>query len=76
MKAKEMFKKLGYKQQVNDDEELSYEKKITIDDWEQETINITFWLNEKVIDVDNYIDIYSLQAKNKQVEELGWLDER
>ncbi len=72
MKAKDMFKKLGYKEIENNAEEITYESKMTIDDWEQEISSITFWLNEKVLDSDNYIDVNLLQAINKQVEELGW----
>ena len=76
MSAKEMFEKLGYKQIQNGNEEISYESKTKIDDWEQEINDITFRLNEQIIEIDYYIDVYVLQAINQQVRELGWLDER
>lgn len=72
MNAREMFEKLGYKEIENNAEEITYESKIKIDDWEQEISSITFWLNEKLLDFDNYINVNVLQAINKQVEELGW----
>lgn len=72
MSAKEMFKKIGYKEIENNAEEITYEGKIKINDWERELSSITFWLNEKLLDFDNYIDVKLLQAINKQVEELGW----
>ena len=72
MKAKEMFKELGYKQKIND--------------WYIEYIDnkqnkITFWFStEEVISSDKYgenrgITLNTLKAICTQCKELGWLDE-
>lgn len=72
MTAKEMFKKLGYVQVEKDDEDIIYRCKIKIDDWEEEINEVIFWLDDKLLEVDNYIDTNLLQAINQQVLELGW----
>lgn len=82
--AKEMFEELGYK--VFDDNKYhmkGYLKKNFID----ETCYIEFDLEDKTVrsfvgsdspftpDRDAEIDLKELKAINKQIEELGWLDE-
>ena len=85
MTAKEMFKKLGYKQQINDDYLLQYYLK-------KESYFIKIGFNKFAKNIGIYggyaiskpndkdwlisyttdIDLKLLQAINKQVEELGW----
>ncbi len=79
MSAKEMFEKLGYKK-IEDVMTISY----YFGD-----LQVRFWKNSKHIelfngkyldgDLDNYEyyenDYKLFIAINKQVEELGWLDE-
>lgn len=71
--AKKMFKKLDYKIIVNDKNQLTYEIVIWIDDFETIEKTITFWLLDKIFELDGEFTIEELQAINKQVEELGWL---
>lgn len=78
MKAKDMFEKLGYELKKSDDREIWYLNKNTIP---VET-NITFLVQDKYFciykkDMCNpCINLEELQAINKQVEELGWNNER
>ena len=73
--AKEMFEELGYEKFENDSR-ITYEKynrECKMIEFDKERMEITFA-------DDNYcevvmIDRKELQAINKQVEELGWLDE-
>ena len=86
MNAKEMFEKLGYKVLVNNKNTLEYLKQT-----EDEKYTITFDKKYKFIGhyYEQYskfnnmwtyelcdLTLEELQAINKQVEELGWLDER
>ena len=74
MNAKDMFERLGYKQVNNDFNYLIYD------------LNGVFKLKfykprqyikiEVIEDIYNTLDVEELQAINKQVEELGWLDDR
>lgn len=71
--AKEMFEKLGYtdrKEEFKNDELCS----ITFADYKKGNwVTITKEKIEVVKDRTNgYLDISTLQAINKQVEELGW----
>lgn len=79
MKAKDMFEKLGYKQEnwcfedENTIDEIIYYKSGKFDS------NVTFRLNNKCIRIHRknekiagWCDMKMLQAINKQVEELGW----
>lgn len=80
MKAKEMFEELGY--EYNECyfeetlEEIYYQKK------GKYTPQIKFSLNHKCVTVyregnkSSSFDIKILQAINKQVEELGWNNEK
>ena len=74
MSAKEMFKELGYKQ-VNDD--VNY----LIYDLDG-IFKLKFYKPQQYIEIEviedayNTLDVEELQAINKQVEELGWLDDR
>lgn len=75
MTAKEMFEKLGYEQDLNNNFYIGYYKKIN-----NKQRMFTFMRQFKYftfIDNDNscVIDLKELQAINKQIEELGWLDE-
>lgn len=38
----------------------------------EEINEIIFWLDDKLVETDNYIDTNLLQAINKQVEVLSW----
>lgn len=82
MNAKEMFEELGYEICRNDDEVIVYSAKKFI----SETNYIKIKKIEKEIDCyilsdspfeptkDLAITFKELKAINKQVEELGWLD--
>lgn len=77
MNAKEMFEKLGYKQEKIE-EQLIYTKIDVLTDVEYDII---FYLDDKTFEAstDNYqyandINLKELQAINKQIEELGWND--
>ena len=83
MKAKEIFEKLGFRQSFFG----AKDNKCMIYDTENENTYVMFKSSTKEIkfcgsfknkvDVVNFsMDIQLLQAINKQVEELGWLDER
>ena len=66
MTAKEMFEKLGY--------ELINSKKIIYKKYDKNInriIDIAFFENKKIL-ITQSIDINTLQAINKQIEELGW----
>lgn len=73
MTAKEMFIDLNFKQYSN-------ERVIEYIDIFNTDFHITFYLIEKVISgnqtYDYVCDIKMLQAINKQVEELGWNNEK
>ena len=68
--ADEMFEELGYKKSETKDF-ISYRGKI------DSRYGILFDKTDKSIIFDNFntIEIGQLQAINKKVEELGWLDE-
>lgn len=84
MKAKEMFEKLGYEIDEKNDKEILYKMK-----WE---ISTSYWVSFDLtlksvmclVTSDSpfepsqpcRVELDLLQAINKQVEELGWLDER
>ena len=71
--ADEMFEELAYKKEIKS-KELVYEN-------ENEDKIITFNSDKKNITCNNFYDGYEtinmqeLQAINKKVKELGWLDE-
>lgn len=75
MSAKTMFKKLGYELFITSDNEICYMG-------EKHNWYISFYLDDKVIkcsqndfyDTSIGISIEELQAINKQIEELGWID--
>lgn len=81
MKAKEIFKDLGYTKKVNNNQEVIYNK-LFIEEHIDEFI--IFNKKEKIIEVFNKtaqndyedchmpINVDELKAINKQVEELGW----
>ena len=76
MKAKEMFEKLGYEQEIID-EQLIYSTKDLQANIEYQII---FYLDDKSFEAitdncihANNINMQELQAINKQIEELGWL---
>lgn len=74
MSAKKMFERLGYKQ-VNDD--VNY----LIYDLDG-IFKLKFYKPQQYIEIEviedayNTLDVEELQAINKQVEELGWLNDR
>lgn len=76
MTAREMFEELGY-------EYKEYEGQISYTKWEKDCVDeyypssIDFDLKDKSISkVMCYIDFEEIKAINKQIEELGWLDEK
>ena len=82
MSAKELFERLGYEYVINAANVIKYKTKHFISD----TDYIMFDLDSKQIDcytlsdspftpsTDLPISLEELQAINKQVEELGWLE--
>ena len=72
--AKEMFERLGYKQEIHiayilyikGEEDYSQEEERIFFSHDTETVHKPF---------TNGINVKELQAINKQVEELGWLNE-
>lgn len=66
MSAKEMFEKLGLSYSNNGYQICYY------NDFEDKYI--WFFTETQTIEIDFDINIDYLQAINKQVEELGWLD--
>lgn len=78
MKAREMFEELGYEYSKSDDNYLlqtciSYFKMIN-----KNYYCIKFWLQDKDYDIEGKtpFTLKLVQAINKQIEELGWLDEK
>jgi hypothetical protein len=76
--AKEMFEELGYKETENDKFFLKYYEICKL----QNDKEITFHKGDRTITVkdDNgtrhrWFNLKELQAINKQISELGWLDE-
>ena len=65
MKAKEIFEKIGYKEDYNDDYHIRYSN-------EENNLYIYFYKYWKKIEVLHDITIEELNAINKQVDELGW----
>ena len=80
MSAKEMFEKLGYKQVENNANYIGY--KYEFSDGSSIYSTIRFYLPQQCIelyyndDILNSIEVDELQAINKQVEELGWNNEK
>lgn len=79
MSAKEMFEKLGYELNSENEWNLTYSKDIILNQFYTSPITINFRKkNERVIEKYDAngksvpIYMYDLQAINKQVEELGW----
>lgn len=78
MKAKEMFEKLGYEVEYNNEECLMYTKYVAFDDVDAGIeYKVMFDKKYKSIGSITYdmfmpIDWPELQAINKQIEELGW----
>lgn len=76
MEAKEMFEELGYELKKCDDKEIWYLNENTI----PVKTNVTFIIPNKYFciykqDICNpCIDLKLLQAINKQIEELGWIE--
>lgn len=73
MTAREMFEELGYKKD-------EYSKCICYYNPNEVNDEIVFYLENRTFNRDYYghgnaIDMPVLKAINKQVEELGWLDE-
>jgi hypothetical protein len=78
MKAKEMFEQLGYMLDCNEEEGvITYSRDIL----DKKTFG---YIDSKMITFDNYnvyftnvdcITIEELKAINKQLYELGWLDD-
>lgn len=68
MTAKELFEELGYEVDYKNDYSLRYHN-------EENDYYIYFYNYSKKIEVLHDITLQELKAINKQVEELGWLDE-
>lgn len=80
MTAKEMFEKLGYVQDINDGNFISYyrqpkkgcDERITFDKTDGGFVVFSPSELDDFEDCSLYIFPKELQAINKQVEELGW----
>lgn len=76
MLAKEMFEKLGYKQNENNANYIGY--KFEFSDGSSIYSTIRFYLPQQEVefyyndDILNSIGKEELRAINKQIEELGW----
>ena len=73
LSADELFEQLGYEKNSDDEYSIEY-RKISDDD----LFEINFWKKDKTISKNyyremGYITRKELQAINKKVEELGWL---
>ena len=78
MSAKEMFEKLGYKETENDIYFLKYYKICKLHHDKEikfHKLDKTFCVKDDYGTLYRWIDLEELQAINKQVEELGWLNE-
>ena len=74
MKADEMFEKLGYIKVEDNKDNIEYRKNV-----EGDLFEIDFWKIDKTVSKNyyrniGYISMQELQAINKKVEELGWMD--
>ena len=74
MSADEILKNLGYEKVSDDKYSIEY-RKILDDD----LFEINFWKEDKTISKNyyrdmGYITLQELQAINKKVEELEWMD--
>ena len=74
--AKEMFKELGYKLFKDNNYVIAFFKDTNWIEFRKdiEVVKCYSLINDYYIEINN-IGIKELQAINKQVEELGWLDE-
>lgn len=75
MSAKEMFEKLGYKQEIH----IAYILYIKNEEnYSENEHRIFFYHDTETIckPFTDGINVKELQAINKQIEELGWLDDR
>ena len=78
MNAKEMFEKLGYETELfwQKDHTIEYLKREEDDFYGMAVMtSIIFHKRLKQIKINGIINKDDLQAINKQIEELGWLDE-
>lgn len=74
MNAKEMFEKLGYKYNKNRN------RNRMIEYCKEDSTSVLFWINERKFSVSEYcepkdITIDEFKAVQKQMEELGWIEE-
>ena len=67
-KADEMFEELGYKKAFSSSNEI-------IEYCKENLYIIRFYISSKRVWTNLLISIQELQAINKKVKELGWLDE-
>lgn len=70
--AKEMFEELGYKPFGKNSKYICYRNKASFIEFDLDGKCI---LTNKPSTTFNHITLKELQAINKQVEELGWLDD-
>lgn len=86
MSAREMFEELGYKQEKGDKIYITYyngnfenkqrcDKQITFDLESKSFIAYSPYELNDYEDCSIFINTEELQAINKQIEELGWLNE-
>ena len=68
MTAKEMFEALGYEYKQNNVNQICV-CNIDNDEW------LWFYLDKKTFEYNEEISMELLKVINKQVEELGWLNE-
>ena len=86
MTADEMFEKLGYEKDLHIDKkeqvwgeywtQNKYCKRISFDYIDKEICVSTNYMLDKTLEYEPlYFNMQELQAINKKVEELGWLEE-
>lgn len=68
-KADDMFKKLGYSKK---EEKWKEDNKIHFIIYSSSETLIQIYIDTKVIDIVNLINMQELQAINEKVKELGW----
>ena len=74
MTAKEMFEQLGYIERPNNEYDTDAE---LIYDTQKRFYHSIYFDKDKTIDISSStITLDLLKAINKQIEELGWLDEK
>lgn len=69
--AKEMFEELGFKYEYN-----KIANQICVYGTKNDDSFLWIYLDRKIFDFNNEIDMNLFKAIQKQIEELGWLNEK